>query len=102
MEKPGEVIGALRLNRAPLQWLGCTSLGGKPHYSVGDAFSTCLQNIDVVAPIMVEVGAKVPVVDGVGGPCAPERGFFAQKYFGSWQRHWRGIEIVGSVEEGVG
>ena len=78
------------------------SLGGEPHYSVGDAFSACLQNVDVVAPIMVKGGAEVSGVDGVGGSCAPESGFFVHKYFGSWQRHWRCVEIVGSVEEGVG
>ena len=78
------------------------SLGEKAHYSVGDAFSKCLQNVDVVAPILVKGGAEVPGVDGVGGPCAPERGFFVHKYFGSWWCHWSGVEIVGSVEEGVG
>ena len=51
---------------------------------------------------MVEDRAEVPGVDGMGGPCAPERGFFVHKYFGSWRRHWRGVEILGSVEEGVG
>ena len=56
----------------------------------------------MVAPILVKDGAEVPGVDGVGGPCAPERGFFVHKYFGSWRRHWSGVEIVGSVEEGVG
>ena len=29
----------------------------------------------MVAPIMVKGGAEVSGVDGVGGPCAPERGF---------------------------
>ena len=51
---------------------------------------------------MVKGGAEIPGVDGVGGPCAPERGFFVHKYFGSWRRHRRCVEIVGSVEEGVG
>ena len=46
--------------------------------------------------------AEVPDFDGVGGPCASERGFFVNKNFGTWWRHWRGVEIVGSVEEGVG
>ena len=32
------------------------------------AFSTCLQNVDVVAPIMVKGGAELPSVVGVGGP----------------------------------
>ena len=64
--------------------------------------STCLRNIDVVAPIMVKGGAEVPGVDGVGGPCAPEGGFFMHEYFGSWGRHWSGVEIVGPIEEGVG
>ena len=51
---------------------------------------------------MVKGGAEVPGIDGVGGPCAPESGFFVHKYFGSWRRHRRCVEIVGSVEEGVG
>ena len=51
---------------------------------------------------MVKGGAKVPGVDVMGGPCALESGFFVHKYFGSWRRHRRCIEIVGSVEEGVG
>ena len=54
----------------------CASLSGKPHYSVGDAFSACLRNVDVVALIMVKGGAEVPGVDGVGSPCASERKFF--------------------------
>ena len=56
----------------------------------------------MLAPIMVEGGAEVPGVDGVGGPCALESGFFVYKYFGSWRRHQRCVKIVGSVEEGVG
>ena len=56
----------------------------------------------MVAPIIVKGGAKVPGVDGVGGPCAPEGGFFVHEYFGSWGRHWSGVEIVGTIEEGVG
>ena len=56
----------------------------------------------MVALILVEGGAEVPGVDGVGGPCAPESGFFVYKYFGSWRRQRRYVEIVGSVEEGVG
>ena len=51
---------------------------------------------------MVKGGAKVPGIDGVGDPCAPESGFFVHKYFGSWRRHRRCVEIVESVEEGVG
>ena len=78
------------------------SLGGKPDYSVGNVFSTCLRNVDMVSPIMVKDGAKVPGVDGVGGPCALERGFFVHKNFGSWRHHRHCVEIVGSVEEGVG
>ena len=77
------------------------SLGGKPHYSVSDAFSTCLRNVDVLLPIMVKGGAKVPGVDGVGGPCAPDGGFFVHKYFVSRGRHCSGIEVVESIEEGV-
>ena len=48
---------------------------------------------------MVKGGAKVPGVDGVGGTCAPEGGFFVHKYSGSRWRHWSGVEIVGSIEE---
>ena len=51
---------------------------------------------------MVKVGAKVPGVDGVGGPCSPEGGFFVHGYFGYRGRHWSGVEIVDSIEEGVG
>ena len=51
---------------------------------------------------MMKGGAEVPGVDGVGRPCAPESGFFVHNYFGSWRRHWRCVEIVGSVEESVG
>ena len=62
---------------------GCTGLfsdkvklTGKPHYSVGDAFPTCFRDVYVITPIMVKGGAEVPGVDGVGGPCATEGGFF--------------------------
>ena len=51
---------------------------------------------------MVKGKAKVTGVDGVGGPCAPESEFFVHKYFGSWRCHRNCVEIVGSVEEGVG
>ena len=51
---------------------------------------------------MVKDGAEVPGVDSVGGPCAMEGGFFMHNYFGSWGRHWSGIEVVESIEEGVG
>ena len=51
---------------------------------------------------MVKGRAKVPGVDSVGGPCAPEGGFFVHKYFESRGLHWSGVEIVDSVEEGVG
>ena len=56
----------------------------------------------MVTPIMVKGGAEVPGVDGVGGPCAPEGGFFVHKYFGSRGRYWSGVEIVESIEEDVG
>ena len=46
--------------------------------------------------------AEVTGVDGVGGPCALEGGFFVHNYFGSGGRHWSGVKIVGSIEEGVG
>ena len=47
----------------------------------------------MVAPILVEGGAEVPGVDGVGNPCAPESGFFVYKYFGSWWRQRRYVEF---------
>ena len=50
---------------------------------------------------MVKGGAKVTGVDNVGGPCATEGGFFVHQYPGSQGRHWSGIEIVESIEEGV-
>ena len=50
---------------------------------------------------MVKGGAEVPGVDGMDGPCALEGGFFVHNYFGSWGRHWGGVEIVGSIEEGM-
>ena len=56
----------------------------------------------MVTPIMVKSGAEVPGVDGVGGPCATEGGFFVHQYPGSWGRHWSGIEVVEYIEEGVG
>ena len=49
-----------------------SSLGGKPHYCVVDAFPTRFRNVDVVTPIMVKGGAEIPGVDGVGGPGATE------------------------------
>ena len=55
----------------------------------------------MLIPIMGKGGAEVPGVDGVGVPYAPERGFFVHNYFGSWGRHWSGVEILGSIEEGM-
>ena len=54
----------------------CASLGGKPHYCVGNAFPTHFRDVYVVTPIMVKAGAEVPDVDGMGGPGATEGGFF--------------------------
>ena len=51
---------------------------------------------------MVKGGAEVPGVDGVGGPGATEGGFFVQQYYRARGRHWSGIEVLESVEEGVG
>ena len=51
---------------------------------------------------MVKVRAKVPGVDGVGGSGATEGGFLVHHYHGSQGRHWSGIEVVESVEEGIG
>ena len=51
---------------------------------------------------MVKGRDEVPGVDGVGGPCATEGGVFLHQYLGSWGRHWSGIEVVESIEEGVG
>ena len=56
----------------------------------------------MVTPIMVKVGAKVPGVDGVGGPDAMEGVFFVHQYHGAWGHHWSGIVVVFSIEEGVG
>ena len=51
---------------------------------------------------MVNGGAEVPGVDGVGGPGAAEGGFFVHQYHGARGRHCSGIEVVESIEEGVG
>ena len=51
---------------------------------------------------MAKGGTKVTGVDGVGDPCATEGGFFVHQYHGSRGRHWRGIEVVEYIEEGVG
>ena len=51
---------------------------------------------------MVKGGAEVPDVDGVGGSCATEGGFFLHQYHGARGCHWIGIEVVESIEEGVG
>ena len=41
-------------------------------------------------------------VEGVGGPGATESGFFVYQYHGAWGGHRGSIEVVESVEEGVG
>ena len=51
---------------------------------------------------MAKEGAEVPGVDGVGGPCAKEGGFFVHQYHGFRGRHWSGTEVVESIEEDVG
>ena len=47
-------------------------------------------------------GAEIPGVDSIGGPCATEGGFFMYQYHGSRGSHRGSIEVVESVEEGVG
>ena len=56
----------------------------------------------MVIPIVVKGGAEIPGVDGVGGPGATESGFFMHQYHGARGRHRSSIEVVESVEEGVG
>ena len=56
----------------------------------------------MVTPIMVKGGAEVPGVDGVGCPGTTEGGYVVHQYHGARERHWSGIEVVESVEEGVG
>ena len=51
---------------------------------------------------MVEVGSEIPGVDGVGVPGAMEGGVFVHHYNGAQGRHRGSIEVVESVEEGVG
>ena len=51
---------------------------------------------------MVKGGAEVPDVYGMGVPGATEGGFFMDQYHGAQGSHWGSIELVESVEEGVG
>ena len=51
---------------------------------------------------MVKGGSKVLGVDGVVSLCATEGGFYVHQYPGSRGCHWSGIEVVESIEEGVG
>ena len=51
---------------------------------------------------MVKGGDEVPGVDGVGGPGATEGGFLMHQYHGARWRHQSSIEVVESIEEGVG
>ena len=51
---------------------------------------------------MVKGRAKIPGVDGVGVPGAMEGGFFMHHYNGAQGSHRGSIEVVESVEEGVG
>ena len=55
----------------------------------------------MVTLILVKGGAEVPDVDNMGGPGTTEGGFFVHQYHGSRGRHWSGIEVVESIEEGV-
>ena len=79
-----------------------SSLGGKPHYCVGNAFPTRFCNAYVVTPIMVEGGSKILGVDSAGGSGAMEGGFFMHQYHGAWGRHRSSIEVVEFIEDGVG
>ena len=56
----------------------------------------------MVTPIMAKGGAKVPGVDDVAGPSAPDGGVFMHQYHGARRRHRSGIEVVDYVEEDVG
>ena len=56
----------------------------------------------MITPTMVKGRAELPGVDGVGGPGAMEGGFSMHQYHGSQGRHRSSIEVVESVEEGVG
>ena len=47
-------------------------------------------------------GAEILGVDGMDGPGATEGGFFMDQYHGAQGSHWGSIELVESVEEGVG
>ena len=78
------------------------SLGGKPHYCVGDAFPTRFHNVYMVTPIMVKGGAEVPDVYGMGVPGATEGGFFLHQYHRAWGSHKSSIEVLEFFEEGVG
>ena len=51
---------------------------------------------------MVKGGAEIPGVDGTGGLGVTEGGFFLHQYHGAQMRYRSSIEVVESVEEGVG
>ena len=72
------------------------------NHTTVSAFPTGFCNIYVITPIMVKGGAKIPGVDGMGGPGATEGGFFMYQHYGSRGSHRGSIEVVESVEEGVG
>ena len=59
-------------------------------------------NIDVVTPIVVKGGSEIPGVDGTGGLGVTEGGFFMYQYHRARGSHRGSIEVVESVEEGVG
>ena len=51
---------------------------------------------------MVKGGAEIPGVDGVDGPGDTEGGVLMHQYHGARGRYRSSIEVVESVEEGVG
>ena len=51
---------------------------------------------------MVKGRSKIPGVDGMDGPGATEGGVFMHQYHGARGSHRGSIEVVESVEEGVG
>ena len=56
----------------------------------------------MITRIMVKGWAEIPGVGGMGGPGATEGGFVVYHYHGTQGSHWGSIEVVESVEDGVG
>ena len=56
----------------------------------------------MITPIIVKGGAEIPGIDGMGGPGVTEDGFFVYQYHEAQWSHRGSIEVVESVEEGVG